>query len=37
MQINAIVPDGITLGDRVPVTVAVGSAMAQAGVTLSVR
>lgn len=37
MQINAIVPDGITLGDRIPIRVAVGSAQAQSGVSLSVR
>lgn len=37
MQINAVVPDGITPGDSVPVTLTVGSAQAQSGITLSVH
>src|ERR1051326_3277918 len=37
MQINAVVPDGITVGDRVPVTLSVGSAPAQGGITISVH
>ncbi len=36
LQINATVPDGIT-SDNVPVTLAVGSAQAQSGVTISIR
>jgi uncharacterized protein (TIGR03437 family) len=36
LQINATVPDGI-LGDNVPVTLAVGSAQAQSGITMSIR
>jgi len=37
MQINAVVPDGITVGESVPVTLAVGSAQAQNGITISVH
>jgi astacin len=37
MQINALVPEGITPGDAVPVNLVVGSAISPAGVTLSVR
>jgi uncharacterized protein (TIGR03437 family) len=37
MQINAVVPDGIALGDQVPVTLTVGSAQAQSGITMSVH
>lgn len=37
MQINAVVPDGITPGPSVPLTLSVGSAPAQSGITVSVR
>jgi uncharacterized protein (TIGR03437 family) len=36
LQINAVVPDGLS-GDTIPVTLAVGSAQAQSGITMSVR
>jgi trimeric autotransporter adhesin len=37
MQINAVVPAGITVGSAVPVTVTVGSAVSQPGVTLTLK
>ena len=37
LQINAVVPAGITPGSAVPVTVSVGGATSQAGVTLVVK
>jgi uncharacterized protein (TIGR03437 family) len=37
MQINAVVPAGVTAGNAVPVTVSVGGTVSQAGVTLVVK
>jgi len=37
MQINAVVPAGITVGNAVPVTVTVGGAVSQPGVTLTLK
>ena len=37
MQINARIPSGIPTGPAVPVTLRVGNASAQAGVTIAVR
>ncbi len=37
LQINAVVPTTAATGDRVPVTLTVGSAVAQSGVTMSIR
>ena len=36
LQINAVVPAGVTPGDTVPVTIQVGGATSQAGVTIAV-
>jgi uncharacterized protein (TIGR03437 family) len=37
MQINAVVPAGITVGSAVPVTVTVGGTVSQPGVTLTLK
>jgi uncharacterized protein (TIGR03437 family) len=36
MQINAVIPEGINSGSAVPVTVTVGAASSQSGVTIAV-
>jgi uncharacterized protein (TIGR03437 family) len=37
LQINAIIPDGIATGDRVPLTLTIGGTQAQGGIAISVR
>jgi uncharacterized protein (TIGR03437 family) len=37
IQINALVPAGFTPGNAVPVTVDIGGAVSQAGVTLVIK
>jgi uncharacterized protein (TIGR03437 family) len=37
LQINAVVPNGIALGDTVPIELTVGGVTSPAGVTLAVR
>ncbi len=37
LQVNAVVPDGVTPSNAVPVVVTVGGARSQAGVTMAVR
>lgn len=37
LQVNAQIPPGVTPGDAVPVAIAIGGVLSQAGVTLAVR
>jgi uncharacterized protein (TIGR03437 family) len=37
LQINAVVPAGVTVGSAVPVAVTIGSAVSQPGVTLVIK
>ena len=37
MQVNALVPESVTPGNAVPVTITIGGVTSQAGVTLAVK
>ena len=37
MQVNALVPESVTPGNAVPVTITIGNVTIQAGVTLAVK
>jgi len=37
LQVNAVVPAGIVTGAAIPITVSVGGALSQPGVTISIK